>query len=398
MDAKYYCGNILDGNIVDRVIQNAGESDGETIVNGALIDDVITAAERDNAVAIDATGPISIGQVVGGSNISIAEMVQYVAERTRDLLLAENASNTSRTVKTVNTATPAIVEGTVNTVSDAEEPRHDGPPSIDAFRALNDTDDNIGAKIGPINQTMNDSGIAPPTIDSQVLPKPNVTIETLDETSTVADTFEADSDDWFDKEAAKIIQSTPQPLQRQGKVTIDLKNSYYCISTRTWPIECRFQDFELFSKFLKEMIKGPNNTVWYNAPTLPTSGAVSRINRKCYSFIPGNFPNFDFDEYRRQNQITTIEPRMVNSTLEPQAQKRQYWKKKNFRRQNAIDHGDSPKKPNTKNIRLFGRKGSREKSSCDRCSEAIEKEPVELGLQVLRFQKRLTELESKLKK
>ena len=67
-------------------------------------------------------------------------------------------------------------------------------------------------------------------------------------------------------------------------------------------------------------------------------------------------------------------------------------------RSNAIDLGTpTPKTPNPKNYRLHGRKGSRGQGySPQNSPNTIE--PVELGLQVLRVQQRLDNLETKLAK
>ena len=67
-------------------------------------------------------------------------------------------------------------------------------------------------------------------------------------------------------------------------------------------------------------------------------------------------------------------------------------------RSNAIDEGTPRKQtPNTRNSRLHGRKGSRDQSFNSTTSpKAIE--PVELGLQMLRVQQRLNNIEETLSK
>ena len=206
-------------------------------------------AERDNAE----TSVTGIKCIDG--NVSIEDMVNYidrkVEERTRQMLATDQQT---RAIETGNTETPratneaapmaADVNSDTNSVvsltENAREPSIDHPDGRKArpwtaaefdaavqFEALNGGENDHSAK-GPIAQTMEDSGLAPPTIDSQVLPAPNVAIDILDNTTN--DGFETSSG-WFDDHAA-LINGTSTPGKPKLSLTIDLNEGVYRISTK----------------------------------------------------------------------------------------------------------------------------------------------------------------------
>ena len=362
-DATATIGNNTTGfdinAVIDRAIETGDGSEAATIIN----DNMATVAERDNAT-IDR---VNIDQI----NMTIDEMVKYVAEKTKELLLAEERE------KIVNSATAGV-----ETASDAEDARgrlHVTQPTIDTVESMETT----SAKIGPIDQTMEDSGIAP-TLDSQQLPAPNVIIDTLDGTANTGDDFEPDSGDWFDRDAAALIQSTPQaPIQQQqqqqqGKKNIDLNDKYYCIPEpmplKSWPIDC---DMDCrYCSDSHEII--PIDLIAMNArlDNVRLDKAMERPSRSWTRTTRGGAT------------------RTTRGGANP--------KRKTLReigRSNAVrESPEAPIKrsPNVKRNRLYGRKGSRGSPGCH-VDNLPEVQPVELGLQVLQVQRRLDNLEAKFK-
>ena len=406
-----------DSDVDDNVIANNGDVGGDAN-NGSItlanvvdaIDTVESAmevdsndrnaiAERDNAI----NGPDLIS--FSDSTVTIDEMVSYVAERTRQMLQAEKENEDPPTIETDNTETltPNAIAGEDDATENGRNV--DSAPLEPDIGWKSIQSDGKVARIGS-NRTMEDSGLAPPTIDSQALPAPNVFIDLLDDPTnaidtTVNDGFDAESSGWFDEYAQmpNLAQSTPH----QGKISIDLTKAYYCISVTEWPIECRFSDMNFFLRFLRDTLKGPTDTIWLER-TVDSYGVDKntnwpRIRRRNYSRSPGNFPNFQFEKFRENKIIKYIWPAPKSNYCSAPQQAKPKPKRKRMAeigRQNAID-----KSPNPRNLRLHGRRGTRgsNNSSIDpaTASPAIENNPVELGMQVLSVQRRLARLESKFK-
>ena len=382
------------------VASDAGEegaNSGEVAIEPMVIDagTVSVVAERDNAPNI---GNIVID--VNNGNVSIEEMVEIVANRTRQLLLEENRKGTENENDAHNRLSEASDDdGSVAEVNrDAiagvvQAPAPPADPPIELFQALNaGSTTNESRKIGPIDQTMEDSGIAPPTNDSQALPAPNVTIDTLD---GGADDFETSSG-WFDNMAHNLInqrQSTPST----GKITIEIKDTGYYVTGSAWTIECKVVKIDDMLNFVKNIVKGQSNSGWV---ARYSDGEWSRVYRKCYDFSSRNFPNFDFEKLQNRNfeneAWCEIKPQNEPFSLVQRKPTRKMLRE--IGRSNAIDEGTPRKQtPNTRNSRLHGRKGSRDQSFNSTTSpKAIE--PVELGLQMLRVQQRLNNIEETLSK
>ena len=353
--------------------------------------DVSIVAERDNAPNI---GNIVID--VNNGNVSMEEMVEIVAERTRQLLLSDNRKETENEIidRPRSDSEASVTEVNRDVTASAIEPiETEADPPIELFQALNaDSTMNESRKIGPIDQTMEDSGLAPPTTDSQVLPAPNVAIETLDGTG---DDFETSSG-WFDNMANDLIgrqQSTPST----GKITIDIDTTGYFVTGSAWTIACKLTKVSDMLKFVKNIVQGPPHNDWV---AHYQDGERLRLFRKCYEFSSRNFPNFDFERLQNRNfeneAWCEIEPQNEPISLVRAKPTRKMLRE--IGRSNAIDEGTPIKNtPNTRNSRLHGRKGSRDQSFNSTASSTTI-EPVELGLQMLRVQQRLNNIEEKLSK
>ena len=394
IDEASMISNNGDGNI------NTTTNDDETIENDAntmdeTVTDVPMVAERDN---VPDMGNIAIDFTNG--NISIEDMVTYVAQRTRQLLMDEENERDNE-VDTIEDPNRARVNSDASNVeinrnsivADAPPAMSTPEPPIEPFQALNGEScvDNEPKGIGPIDRTMDDSGLAPPTLDSQALPAPNVTIDTLDND----DTFE-DSSGWFDEAAQDLInqrQSTPSA----GKLTIEIKDDGYYVTIDGHAIACKLKNVHQMLRFIRNIVKSSVNTNWVGRFT---NGEWIKIVRKCYAFSPENFPNFDFEKLQNRNlkneewcEITPQKPINFSGPAKPNPPVRKTLRE--IGRSNAIDEDKPRKSPNPRNFRLHGRKGSRGQSiDHDTTPPAIE--PVELGLQVLRVQQRLNNIESKL--
>ena len=180
--------------------------------------------------------------------------------------------------------------------------------TIDTEMIPVDHDDGINWVPNPIAQSFNDSGLAHPTIESaQSLPKPNVTIDLLDETPN--DGFSDESTNWFDTHAARIIAdaktSTPANPPAKGKITIEIIRSGYSVTCDEWETCAHFTQFPLLQRFLFDIVKGPTSTRWYNG-----SRKLRRKNFTGLDFGP-NFPNFDLDGY--SNEIISPQPRPLEN-------------------------------------------------------------------------------------
>lgn len=213
-----------------------------------------------------------------------------------------------------------------------------------------------------IEQSMEDSGMI--SNSSQLLPQPNVTIDTLDNNH---DTFSEDS--WFEQHARELLQSTPAAPPAQptliGKISIDITNKGYIFYCDKWVKKVFFNNFGYLQRFMYDTVKGPTGNDWY------TKG--QKIARKNYRGAHvDNFPNFCF-----KNQTSGIYPEPVQNVPielnnafytipvpQPLVNRRKYrcsekltaqQKRANYRRQNAI----SQPSPNRYNRRLHNRQGSR---------------------------------------
>ena len=265
---------------INAITATEGDDEGD---NGETVTDVVEAIETEESMMVDGNtssavvaereNSVTMGNIAiefNNGNISIDEMVTYVAEKTRQLLVDEEREKETGT--DVDIATPARTRGNSD-VSTVETDRETivadvvnmSEPPIEPFRALNegDVDANASVKIGPIDQTMEDSGLAPPTSDSQVLPAPNLTIDVLDNN----DTFDDSSTDWFDHAAQDLInqQSTPVP----GKIAIAVKDAFYVFITIECPrtvlnrtVECKIMKLDHFVKFVRAIVDGQSNSGW----------------------------------------------------------------------------------------------------------------------------------------
>ena len=383
-------------NVIDSVDGN--ENDDEEFVDAIATEpsamdtsgpDQVLVAEREN---LPNMGNVAIDFNKG--NVTIEEMITFVAERTRQLLVEEKEKEDIE-VKEVDTVNRDRADSNASTIEANRETIEEDSvlttatePPIAPFQALNAgiANDTDHSKLGPIDQTMNDSGLAPPTTDSQTLPAPNLTIDVLDSTS---DGFN-DSSSWFEHEAQVLIhknQSTPAP----GKITIDIKDAYY-VTIGSTNVECKLDKVGHLIKFIANIVNGPRNSNWvYRKP----NQGWNKLYRKCFEFSQRNFPNFDFHRLVSQsseNECFEIKPQSPILPLVSAPRRKTLGE---IGRSNAIDMGTPAKSPNTRNLRLHGRKGSRGQTPSPQNTPTTI-EPVELGLQVLRVQQRLDNIETKL--
>ena len=267
-------------------------------------------------------------------------------------------------------------------------------------------------KTDAIGRSMDDSGVV--SIASQILPKPNVTIDVLDDNPV--DDFSEDS--WFDDHANAILQSTPSVADQpaappaRGKITIDLNEKDYTLYCEHWKVttqvgltklrKIHFSNFGYLQRFIYDTVKGPTATVWFSKGRQLTRTNYRHGNND-------NFPNFDLKDqtenvYPKPRQVAPIHfdrrdycnHSPVRLALTAQ-QRRAHYRRQNATRQRS---------PNVRNLRLHNRSGSRGSvnASIDSINETVaienlpnESFPEELEKEVQVLRKRIQRLESKLR-
>ena len=281
--------------------------DGNVTTDGGVVGNDDPAGDADHTPAIvDAgTAPIDVAlrdrvcaNIVSLDefrDLTIDDLVDRVVKRTRDILWdLKDQEETNQT----NRDTTANGELEVNATIDVT---HDEPmdEAIEDDGADREPEPNIGWKNTTIARSMEDSGVM--THDSQMLPKPNLTIEGLDDEvqGPNGDGFSEDS--WFDSHAQAIIASTPgddkaveketePPLEKpvQGKLTIEISSDKYVLLLDQWSNRLIFDNFDILQQFLYDVVKGPTRTDWFHGNR--------HIKRKYYRNndpTVRNFPNFE---------------------------------------------------------------------------------------------------------
>lgn len=388
-----------DGNNNATVNDTIGEVDAAKdttiVIDSEDAGDVDAGTERDAAVApiADTDGGPTDKVVVDVDavrtnldefrNLTIDDLVDRVVLRTQQMLAAQDESSNPKPAQGISTDTDVVME------SADESPRH--------------------VKIGEkdaIERTMDDSGVV--SVASQILPKPNVTIDCLD---NPADAFSEDS--WFDEHAQALLHSTPATTDAptaptappaepeapvRGKITIDINRNDFTLYCDQWSNRFHFSHFGYLQRFICDIVKGPTATVWYSKRR-----PIERRNYRNES--KDNFPNFHFENHNRDlyprprqtapiNFIENNDRNHSQNTLVMTAQQR----RANYRRQNATTRNS----PNVRNLRLHNRSGSRGSvnASIDTTQDSVAIEnlssdqfPAELAQEVKELRERIDRID-----